>query len=292
MDASAAKRWRAAAAFAERQRALMRVEELRAFGIGKGAIEKATGSARLVRVHQGVYAFGHRPLDRATQWLAAVLACGDDTLLACRSAAALWGIRTGELRDVEVVNPTGRGRTRDGIRVHQQPIHPEDRATHRGIPVTSVARTIADLAHDLIGDELTRMAREAQYLKLFHLASVELANRRRPSRALNRLLDDLAPAESWLEDRFLTTVVARHGLPPPECQAVVEGFRVDFLWAQERLVVEVDGSQHADPLRMRADRARDNVLHLAGFLVLRYTSPDITRFHARAAGQIKRALRR
>jgi very-short-patch-repair endonuclease len=292
MDAFSAERWRRAALWAEARRGLARIEDLRALGIGRGAVEKAVRSRRLVRVHHGIYAFGHAPLDRETEWLAAVLACGDSSALSHRSAAAAWEIRRGEFSVVEVTAPTGRGRSRTGIRVHQSPLDPHERVEHRGIPMTSVARTLADLAHELDEDDLVRTVREAQYRRLFHLASVELANRRRPSAALTRLLADLAPAESWLEDRFLTRVVARHRLPAPECQVRVEGFRVDFLWREPRLIVEVDGMQHADPLRMRADRIRDNALHLAGFLVLRFTTPDITRFHARTARQIIRGLRR
>lgn len=292
MDASDAKGWKAAAQFAATRRALVTTDDLRRFEIRKGAIEKAVASGRLVRVHLGVFSIGHPPLDRPAEWLAAVLACGEHTLLGHRPAGVLWRIRQGEFRAVEVVNPTGRGRTRPGILVHQSPLEPLDVAVCDGIPVTSVARTIADLAHVVDPDDLVRTVREAQYRKLFHLASVELANQRWPTVALTRLLEDLQPAESWLEDAFLADVVARHRLPAPACQAVVEGFRVDFLWADARLVVEVDGGQHADPLRRQADRVRDNALHLAGFLVLRYGAADVRRRHASAAAQIGRALRR
>lgn len=106
----------------------MRVDELRELGIGKGSVEKAVRSGRLHRVHQGVYAFGHAPFDRETEWLAAVLACGDRSVLSHRPAARLWNIRDGESRDVEVTSPSGSGRSRRGIRVHESPLEEDDRA--------------------------------------------------------------------------------------------------------------------------------------------------------------------
>lgn len=292
MDATSAERWRRAAEAAEARKALATTEHLREAGIGRGAVEKALRSGRLVRVHTGVFSFGHAPLDRPAEWLAAVLACGDGTALGLRSAGRLWDLREAEPLRVEVVSPTGCGRSRPGIVVHQSPLGPLDCDVRLGVPVTSVARTIADLAHELPPDEIVRMVREAQYRKLLHLPALELANRRRPSRALGAILEDIVPTDSWLEDRFLTDVVARHGLPAPQCQVLVEGFRVDFLWEREKLIAEVDGAQHATTLRMQADRIRDNALHLAGYLVLRYTTADVRRRHARAAAQIRRALRR
>ena len=273
------------------QRGLVTTAQLSAIGIERGSIEKALASGRLHRVHVGVYSLGVLPFERRAEWLAAVLACGEETVLSHRPGGMLWGIYDRETLRVEVTNPTGRGRSRKGIRVHESPVDDADRAVRDGIPVTSVARTIADLAFELDGDETVRLVREAQYRKLFHLASVELANRRRPSRSLSAVLEDLQPAESWLEDRFLADVVVRHRLPAPLCQVLVEGFRVDFLWPDERLIVEVDGRQHADPLRRQADSTRDNILLLAGYRVLRYTTADVRRRHASTARQIGAALR-
>ena len=85
-------------------------------------------------------------------------------------------------------------------------------------------------------------------------------------------------------------VIRRYDIPEPRCQQKVEGFRVDFHWPAARLVVETDGSQHADPLRMHADHIRDNVLQIAGELILRYTKADLTRRHRRVAEQIVEAL--
>ncbi|HYN52467.1 MAG TPA: DUF559 domain-containing protein [Thermoleophilaceae bacterium] len=238
------------------------------------------------RVHQGVYALGHRPATREVKWAAAVLACGPRAALSHRSAAAAWAIRDGESRRVDVTSPAGRGRGRDGIRVHRAPLEEIDRAVRFGIPVTSVARTVADLAHELDDEATYRLVREAQFRKLLHLPALELANRRRPSRRLAAVIDDLLPTDTPLEDLLVRAVIRRYDLPQPLCQQKIEGFRVDFHWPAARLVVETDGGQHDDPLRRQADRIRDNVLQLAGQLVLRYTKADLTRRHRRVADQI------
>ena len=231
---------------------------------------------------------GHRPATREVKWAAAVLACGPEAVLSHRSAATAWGIREWESRQVDVTSPAGRGRGRKGIRVHRASLHEIDRTLRLGIPVTSVARTVADLAHELDDEATFRLVREAQFRKLLHLPALELANRRRPSRRLAAVIDDLLPTDTPLEDLFVQAVIRRYDIPEPLCQQKVEGFRVDFHWPAARLVVETDGSQHADPLRMQADHIRDNVLQVAGQLVLRYTKADLTRRHRRVADQIAR----
>lgn len=289
MDAESAKRW-AKAADRAGPLGLLDTRQLHALGIYRGAIAKGVRSGRLHRVHQGVYVLGHRPATRHVRWAAAVMACGAGAALSHRSAAVAWGIREGESARVDVTSPAGCGRGRDGIRVYRAPLQGVDRAMRQGIPVTSVARTVADLAHDLDDEATFRLVREAQFRKLLHLPALELANRRRPSRRLAAAIDGLLPTESPLEELFLKAVVRRYDLPLPLCQQKVEGFRVDFHWPAARLIVETDGGQHADLLRMQADHIRDNVLQLAGELVLRYTKADLTRRHRRVAKQIAGAL--
>jgi very-short-patch-repair endonuclease len=289
MDGESAKRWAKAADLAA-PLGLLTAAQLNALGIFRGAIEKGLRSGRLHRVHQGVYVLGHRPAIREVRWAAAVMACGPEAVLSHRSAAAAWGIRDWESRSVDVTSPSGSGRERRAIRVHRAPLGEVDQSVRFGIPVTSVARTVADLAHELDDEATYRMVREAQFRKLLHLPALELTHRRRPSRRLAAIIDDLLPTETPLEDLFVRAVVRRYNIPPPDCQEKVEGFRVDFHWPAARLIVETDGGQHADPLRMQADRIRDNVLYLAGQLGLRYTKPDVTRRHGRVADQIRAAI--
>lgn len=290
MDAERATGWKAVAAVAARQHGLVTIAQLFAAGVGKGAIEKAVRSGRLHRVHRGVYAVGHAGLTREARWLAAVLACGPGAVLGHRSAATAWGIRDGVGPSVDVVT-TGAGRRRSGITVHRAELEPFERRVHRAIPITSPARTIVDLAHELRDpDQIAWAVREMQYRRLFDRTELELCGRRRPSAAIRAVLEDLAPSGSPLEVAFLRKVVHRHGLPEPDCQAKIEGFRVDFRWAWARLIVEVDGSGHDAPAMRTADAVRDNILGLAGELVLRYRGRDVHRHHARTAAQIAAAL--
>ncbi len=292
MDASSADRWSLVAGLAAEQHGRVTTRQLREIGLGKGSIEDAVRSGRLHREHVGVFAVGHRAESQFGRWHSAVLACGTEAVLSHRCAASAYRIRDGEGPRVDVTTANANGRGRPGIHAHQAVLAPNERWTFRGIPVTSPARTLVDLAHELDDeDELTRAVREAQYRKLFHLASMELAVRSRPSRLISVVLEDLSPTRSPLEDNFLKEVVKRHRLPPPLCQQKVEGFTVDFLWPAARLIAEADGANHRLPAVRQDDNVRDNILGLAGYLVLRFTKADIHRRHARSADLIRTGLR-
>ncbi len=220
MDAESATRWAKAANIAE-PLGLLTVPQLHAIGIFRGAIQKGLRSGRLHRLHQGVYVLGHRPATAEVRWAAAVMACGPDAVLSHRSAARAWGIRDGESRTVDVTSPAGSGRGRDGIHVHRAPLDAMDRALRYGIPVTSVARTVADLAHELDDEDTLRLVREAQFRRLLHLSALELANRRRPSRRLSAVIDDLMPTDTALEDLFATG--RGPALPPTRAALPAQG---------------------------------------------------------------------
>jgi very-short-patch-repair endonuclease len=282
--------WLAVAEVARGQRGLITVAQLRACGISHSSIEKAVRSGRLHRLHQGVYAVGHRALVREDHWLAAVLACGADAVLSHRCAATGWGIRDGVGPLIDVTIRSG-GRRRPGITIHRCRLEPYELARHLDIPITSPARTMVDLAHELEDpDDVAWALRELQFRRLFDRTAVELSNRRRPNAVLTRLLADLPQVRSRLELAFLSRVVRRHGLPEPECQAAVEGFHVDFLWPNARLVVETDGSEHDFPSMRATDTARDAILQGAGHHVLRYRWSDVHRHDRRTARQILAAI--
>jgi hypothetical protein len=278
-----------AAELAARQHGRIRTDQLQALGIGRGAVQKAVRSGRLHREHVGVYAVGHVAPGAHGRWMSAVLACGDGAALSHRSAATLWGIRNGEGPAVDVTVPTRNGRRRPGISVDRAPLTAEDVTTRSGIPVTTVARLLADLAFAIDDDDLVRAVREAQFRRFFDLAAVERAHARRPSAALGRILEDLAPSESRLEDDFLR-LLDRHGIPRP-VKATLCGHPVDFFWPQAALVVETDGVQaHSTLDAFQRDRSQTNVLQLAGYLVLRFTTADIRRRPGQVAAQIRAAL--
>jgi hypothetical protein len=230
-----------------------------------------------------VYAVGHSRLTpRARMW-AAVLACGgvDAAVLSHRTAAAAWDLRplpSGKL-DVTTMR---RSVSTAKLRLHKgQTLDPLDDVVRQpdGLPVTSVARTLVDLAGVLTAQQLERTCHRAEILRRLDAAHVErlLASRRsRGARNLRAALATLACGapeitRSELEERFLALVVDA-GLPRPEVNAMVAGHEVDFLWRRQRLVAEVDGAAtHLTPTAFEEDRRRDAGLQVAGFKVVRFT---------------------
>ena len=153
---------------------------------------------------------------------------------------------------------------------------------HRGLPLTTVSRTLLDIAAILPLDALRRAVAEADYRRLLDPDAVQAAlGKGRPGsaalrRALGRHLPQLAESLSALEDRFLALCQAA-ALPLPEANAKVSGLMVDALWREQRLVVELDGhAAHATPAAVERDRQRELILRAAGFEVLRYTWAQIT----------------
>jgi very-short-patch-repair endonuclease len=245
-------------------------------------------AGRLLRVHRGVYAVGHRPTDELGRWMAAVLAAGDGAALSYRSAGALHRAPVGDRGLTHVTSPTAIRDRR--IVSHRATLDPRDVTVVRGIPVTTVARTLADLDHEIADDEdYEEVVREAMFRGLFDAARVRDVLTRRPAKRLGRYVDDRLPSQSRLEIRMLR-LCRSHGIPDPQTQRGQHP-RVDFLWPEHRLVVEVDGWRaHGHRVAFQRDRANGNVLVLAGLRVLRFTWDDVTRRPDRVAAQIRAGL--
>ncbi len=282
-----------AAAIAARQHGRITTQQLLdACSFTNSSIEGAVRAGRLHRVHWGVYAVGHLAPSREADWHAAVLACGEDARLSVRCAATAWQIRDGVGPRIDVTIPANKRRTRPGIQVHRADLLPFEVDIWRGIPITSPARTLVDLANELRDrpEEIEWAMREMQFRRLFDPKLVELSDRRRPNRTIRRLLRVTEPTRSPLEIAFLHRVVARHDLPEPHVNIRVEGFLVDFFWPEARLIVETDGRQHDEPLQRAADAYRNAVLTAAGYTVIRLRWPDITD-DARTASRLRRKIR-
>ena len=219
---------------------------------------------------------------------AAVLACGgvDAAALSHRTAAAAWDLSpmpSGKL-DVTTLR---RSASTAKLRVHEaHALDPLDDVVRQpdGLPVTSMARTLVDLAGVLTAQQLERSCHRAEMLRRLDTGEVERllsGARRRGAGALRAALATLVPAapditRSELEERFLV-LVAGAGLPRPEVNAVVARHEVDFLWRDRRLVVEADGAAtHLTPTAFEEDRRRDAALQVAGFRVVRFTWRQIT----------------
>jgi very-short-patch-repair endonuclease len=211
--------------------------------------------------------------------MAAVLACGDHAFLSHRSAAALWGIARGASARVDVTAPIGR-RGRPGIALHRfRGLHPDDEAEREGIPVTSVARTLLDLAEVVDSRRLGRAVEEAERLGLFDLRAIERVCERnggrhglRPLLAVVRSLQPAPETRSELERGFVD-LCRRAQLPTPAVNALVAGYEVDAVWWDYGLAVELDGyAFHRTRAAFERDRTRDAALMLAGYRVLRITA--------------------
>jgi hypothetical protein len=251
-----------------------------AAGFGRRAIDHRIAVGRLHPIHRSVYAVGYRRLAVKGRWVAAVLACGPGALLSHRSAAALWGFRATGAASVDVTVRAGNRAPRPGIAIHLTRHLPDvEVAKHEAIPVTSVARTLLDLAGLLSPTQLQRAVAETDRLELLDLGTLDLAldrgRGRRGTRALRAVLEaHRSPApitRSELERRFLDLCRAA-GLPLPSLNAFVAGLEVDAVWPRAHVVVELDGfAYHRDRVAFERDRERDAMLQLAGYRVLRFT---------------------
>jgi very-short-patch-repair endonuclease len=274
---------RSLAALAERQHGVVSRSQLMQMGWSAGAIEKRVRAGRMHRLHAGVYLVGHRLISREGKWMAAVLASGSGTVLSYSSAAALWGIRPTSRTTIDVTVPHD---TRSSKLIHRHvSALPADEITVKGgIPVTTVPRTIFDLAATEPLDVVKALLREAEFRELHDRLSLWDLVERYPGRrgirkvkaALEALKDEpLDERKSRFEERF-SPFLGRHSLPRARYnQWILVGgkrFQVDCLWLDQRQVVELDGWEgHKTRTAFREDRARDRKLRVAGYGVTRLT---------------------
>jgi very-short-patch-repair endonuclease len=166
------------------------------------------------------------------------------------------------------------------LRIHRSSrLRPEEVTVRHGIPVTTVARTLLDLADVLERQALKRVITEAEYLNLFDLAAINAVVQNNPGRRSAKLMEaaggHLHRTRSKLERRFLG-LLERHRVEEPETGVWIEGYETDFLWRAAGLVVETDGlAAHSTREAVRRDRRRDRVLARAGFRTMRLIDEDL-----------------
>jgi very-short-patch-repair endonuclease len=271
------------AALAERQHGVVARSQLLDNGWSEEEIEWRRRTGRLHRLHTGVYLVGHRLIQREGRWMAAVLASGPGAVLSHHSAAALWEIRPTSRTTIDVTTPH---RSRSWRHIHRHvSVLPADEVTVKdGIPVTTAARTILDLAATEPLDVVKFLLREMEYRELWGPLSLwDLVERypgRRGSRKVRAALEGIkdepiGERKSPLEERFVPFLRA-HRLPvPPFNQWITVGskrFQVDCHWPGTNQIVELDGWQgHKSRSAFRGDRARDRILHAHGYTVTHLT---------------------
>jgi very-short-patch-repair endonuclease len=281
------------------QHGLVTRAQLRAAGLSAQAVDRRVASGRLRPAHRGVYQVGPLAGPRAVE-LAAVLAMGRDARASHESAAWLWGVVPG--RDasspVDLV-VVGRGATsRPGIRLHRVRRLPADeRAVVERVPVTSVPRTLLDLATRVGRRDLEQAIERAERERLATLDDLTKLVARYPHRpgtpAVRALLDDQAePAltESQAEEEFLR--LSREAeLPAPKVGAAAGPYRLDFYWPDHGIAVEVDGFRHHGVRpRFEGDRQRTARLAAMGIQVIPVTWRQLTQQRVATAHRIGRAL--
>ena len=291
------------AALASSQHGVVARRQLLEYGFSRDQIARMRASHRLHDVHRGVYAVGHRALTVRARWMAAVLACGPGALLSHRSCAALTGLRRTSLTYVEVTVPCRRGQI-EGVRSHLNArVTEQDRSVIDGIPCTSVALTLLDLASILPRRGLERACDEAEVQEVFDLAAIEdVLERSRGCRGtakLRAVLHEHAIGTTLtrpgLEERALA-LIDHHAIARPVVNARVvcrPGIapEVDFLWRRERLVLVTDGGHfHSTRRQIERDRHREAELVRAGYRVLRATWRQVEHEPREVALMLRAAL--
>jgi very-short-patch-repair endonuclease len=281
-------------ATAARQHGVVTRRQLLEAGVSPSMIQRARTTDRVHTVHAGVY----RVAGATDPWareMAAVLACGAQAVAGFWSAAALWQLLpASRSRDVHVIAPGGH-RVRPTIRTHRIRLLPDETTTMDAVPVTTPERTLVDLAGAAPARETERALAQGLDLDLVRRELLRAAAERHAGRPGVRLLaaclrDGVDLTRSEAEERF-RSLVLRGGLPAPKCNARVGAFEVDFLWRDERVVVEIDGlACHGSKAAHQRDRRRDAALQAAGYVVMRFTWRRLVEEELRVLVEVARAL--
>lgn len=296
------ERERALARLASRQHGIVSIRQLeQRLGFSHQAVLRAVASGRLHRIYRGVYAVGHTELSRRGECLAAVLAIGSGALLSYYSAGWLWGLWSGSPAPFEVTASVPRHhRPPKGVVRHRaRNLVEEDRALVDGIPVTSVARTLLDLAWKLRSDQLRRVLARAEDLKLIDLEAIHaVIERNRGHHGAKRLRFALAIYErpiwtrSEFERRFVEYLV-ESGLPRPATGWNELGYELDVYWPEFHFGVELDAWQtHGTRDAFERDHDRDLDFALADIETIRVSERQFQRNPDAIAMKVARLLDR
>ena len=269
------------------QHGVLTTSQLVAVGLTTAAISKRVGRGRLYRIHRGVYAVGLDGLGDQARWMAALLACGSGAALSHGAAAVHWGLLRPLDGPIDVSIPTQNGRKRRrGLRIHRCPALdqalfqtggmekrlPSLVTRHERIPVTTVARTLADLPSTLPPRLVRRAIRQAEFLRL----------------PLGEMATDRTRSD--LERDFLR-LCRRHRLPMPAVNVPIGDMTVDFLWRRSRLIAETDSyATHGGTIAFEDDRDRDLRLRRLGYSVHRFSERQLELEPAAVAADVVSAI--
>ena len=285
---------------AAEQRGQIATRQLRACGIDSDGVRRRVRKGWLHPVYRGVYSVGHPVATREGRCMAAVLACGDPAWLSNHAAGAHLEFLAWEDRDPEVTVLGTSVRRVQGVRVHNaRSLHWRDTYRHEGIPVTSPARTLLDLAAALPEPALRSAARRAQALHRVSvrelLETVDRSNGHPGAGALRAIVaDGPARTRSELEDLVLD-LLDRAAIERPEINAPLRfgdtTIIPDFLWRDRRLAIEADSVRwHEHKLTREHDAHKQAILEAAGWRVLRIDADQTLRRPEQTLARIRAAL--
>ena len=274
---------------------VLSLDELRSCGLTRKEVISRVGNGHLHPLYRGVYAVGHAKLTREGAFLAAVKACGPNAVLSHFSAAALYGLVRWDDRYPQVTVADTTPRRHRGIRTHRTTI--PDATHHQGIPVTTPARTLIDLAGQLDYRTLRRTVREAQRQLVTIPQILDTLDRLGPRPGTANLTKILAtgpaPTRSELEDAVLDLLL-NAGFKPPHVNVPInlDGRTIipDFRWPDQHLVIEADSTEwHDNQLTRQDDAEKQAILEAAGERVIRITWAQAITQRAQTLTRIKAA---
>jgi len=259
--------------------------QLRDLGVSTSSIGRAIEAGFLQVVYRGVYSLlSLSALPVLAREQAAILACAPDTYLSHETAAKLWGLWT---PPVDVVHITVVGRngacSRPSLIVHRAAtLDRRDHRTHRGLPITSPARTLFDLAVSTNFRQLEHMFDEAIKTGIMRRSQVthvlHRCPKRRGAKRMRSLNDETRP-QAWTRsktERRLRTLIRKAGLPTPHSNTTYDGIELDLYWPEHRLDVEIDGyAFHSSQTALERDHRRDRRLAALGIIVLRFSARQV-----------------
>jgi very-short-patch-repair endonuclease len=268
--------------------------------LDKDAVARRVRAGWLRRVFQGVYAVGTGELSPLAVEQAALMSCGRGSLISHRSAAFVWGMLKAPPADVEV-SVVGLGcRLRQGMTVHRiQAIDRRELRREQGLWVSSPARAVLELAAVGTKDELLDVIDAGLAQRRFTPGDLKLVlERNRPCRGAARLAGVLADDTSMAisrsrAEKALLRLIKSAGLPMPDTNVRFGRFEADFVWREQKLIVELDSATyHSGPGVFQRDREKDLVFRGAGYDVMRPTRAHVVYHGARVLVLIAQALAR
>jgi very-short-patch-repair endonuclease len=285
---------------AARQHGVIAHGQLLAAGLTASTIGRWSNEGRLIPLHRGVYAVGHAALVVDARRLAAALASGPDAVVIDRSAAAVHGLLVDNRLRTDIATTRAGGRGHPGIVAHRRTLRPDEITTVRGIPVTTVERTLLDVAATGRPGDLAKALERAEELRLLDLrklrAQIKRSKGQRGVARLRAAVDALEPEDPRLIrsklEKGVLRLIKQHRLPEPKVNVWLYEWEVDLHWPQLRVAIELDGWQsHRTKAARDRDYDRDLGLALNGYATHRISWDQYRHNRAKVVAALQLWLR-